>query len=42
MKAFEKAGFKGVTNIKDGKIRVLTMEMLVAVPNKVHLNNEKI
>ena len=34
MKAFEKAGFKGVTNIKDGKIRVLTMEMLVAVPKK--------
>ena len=34
MKAFEKAGFKGVTNIKDGKIRVLTMEMLVAVQKK--------
>ena len=34
MKAFEKAAFKGVTNIKDGKIRVLTMEMLVAVPKQ--------
>ena len=34
MKAFEKAGFKGVVNIKDGKIRVLTMEMLVAVPKQ--------
>ena len=34
MKAFEKAGFKGVVNIKDNKIRVLTMEMLVAVPKQ--------
>jgi len=32
LKAYEKAGFKGVTNITDGKIRVLTMEMILAVP----------
>ena len=35
MKAYEKSGFKGVGNIKDGKIRVLTMEMLLAVPKGV-------
>ena len=35
MKAYEKSGFKGVGNIKDGKIRVLTMEMLLAIPKGV-------
>lgn len=35
MKAYEKSGFKGIGNIKDGKIRVLTMEMLLAVPKGV-------
>ena len=34
LKAYEKAGFKGVTKIKDNKIRVLTMEMLLAIPTK--------
>ena len=34
-KAYEKSGFKGIGNIKDGKIRVLTMEMLLAVPKGV-------
>ena len=33
-KAYEKAGFKGVSNIVDNKIRVLTMEMIVAVPTR--------
>ena len=32
LKAYEKAGFKGVSKIKDNKIRVLTMEMSVAIP----------
>jgi hypothetical protein len=35
MKAYEKSGFKGIGNIKDEKIRVLTMEMLLAVPKGV-------
>ena len=35
MKAYEKSGFKGIGNIKDGKIRVLTMEMVLAVPKGV-------
>jgi len=32
LKAYKKAGFKGITKIKDNKIRVLTMEMCVAIP----------
>tara|TARA_B100000579_G_scaffold166487_2_gene135296 strand:+ start:47408 stop:48550 length:1143 start_codon:yes stop_codon:yes gene_type:complete len=35
LKAYEKAGFKGVSKIADNKIRVLTMEMIVAIPTKV-------
>ena len=35
LKAYEKAGFKGVSKIADNKIRVLTMEMIVALPTKV-------
>jgi hypothetical protein len=34
LKAYEKAGFKGVTKIKDNKIRVLTMEILLAIPTE--------
>lgn len=40
MKAFEKAGFKGVSKISDNKIRVLTMEMIVAIPTRKALANE--
>ena len=35
LKAYEKAGFKGIDNIMDNKIRVLTMEMIVAVPTRM-------
>jgi len=35
LKAYEKVGFKGVANIMENKIRVLTMEMIVAVPTRM-------
>ncbi|MEE2701543.1 MAG: hypothetical protein VYB18_00635 [Thermodesulfobacteriota bacterium] len=34
LKAYEKTGFKGITEIKDNKIRVLTMEILLAIPTE--------
>ena len=34
LSAYEKAGFKGVSKIEDNKIRVLTMEMIVAIPTR--------
>ena len=34
LKAYEQTGFKGVAKIKDNSIRVLTMEMLVAIPTQ--------
>ena len=34
LRAYEKTGFKGITKIHDNLIRVLTMEMLIAVPTK--------
>ena len=34
LKAYEKTGFKGITKIKDNKIRVLTMEILLAIPTE--------
>ncbi|MEE2975067.1 MAG: hypothetical protein VX343_01235 [Thermodesulfobacteriota bacterium] len=34
LRAYEKTGFKGITKIQDNLIRVLTMEMLIAVPTK--------
>ena len=35
LSAYEKAGFKGISNIKDNKIRVLTMEIIVAIPTRM-------
>lgn len=34
LSAYEKAGFKGITKIEENKIRVLTMEIVVAVPTQ--------
>ena len=34
LSAYEKAGFKGISKIQDSRIRVLTMEMVVAVPTR--------
>ena len=39
LNAYEKAGFKGISKIQDNRIRVLTMEMVVAVPTKKAFNN---
>ena len=37
LKAYEKAGFKGISKIIDNKIRVLTMEMIIAIPTRMAL-----